>query len=554
MIGSDGDWDSSISYVSESPPLDDQDHVITDDDVVNDVMGESSLLCCSPLNDISYGPSTYPVLPPLRSSPSHCIAVKTNNAMRPDKGPPIPFPPSFKDVWDGEHVRMPCSKMSMYPTPANNLEHKWELVKKGLIGRPILNSRDLEQAILSYNSRFASKWEFHQLHYYCNDHITPQKRDHLFKTIIPKMVDLVLSLPILVTHAIPLLRKQQHYSLTLSQQQITCLLANAFFCTFPRRNSKCRGSEYFQFPSINFDTLFTGRRFDKQKMNKIDCIVNYFQRIATSIPVGTVTFTRQVCMSPPKWEDCREKFTKLHVTSEGTIEDNGHGMLQVDFANKYIGGGVLSSGCVQEEIRFLISPELLVSRLFTEELDDNESLLITGPERYSEYRGYGKTFQWSGDYIDDTIRDTWGRRQVQVVAIDALVFHRNAKAQFKPGLMYRELNKAYCGFVSTCTTTSGHQCAVATGNWGCGAFGGEPRLKAILQWMAASIAGRDVVYFTFDKTSNLMQDIEAIHQVVRSLDLSVGQVWRALVDYHNDIIKEKIHTSLISFLKQHLQQ
>lgn len=27
---------------------------------------------------------------------------------------------------------------------------------------------------------------------------------------------------------------------------------------------------------------------------------------------------------------------------------------------------------------------------------------------------------------------------------------------------------------------------IATGNWGCGAFGGDPQLKAVLQWIAAS--------------------------------------------------------------------
>lgn len=52
--------------------------------------------------------------------------------------------------------------------------------------------------------------------------------------------------------------------------------------------------------------------------------------------------------------------------------------LQVDFANKFVGGGVIGCGLVQEEIRFLINPELIVSRLFTEALDDNECLVITG--------------------------------------------------------------------------------------------------------------------------------------------------------------------------------
>lgn len=51
---------------------------------------------------------------------------------------------------------------------------------------------------------------------------------------------------------------------------------------------------------------------------------------------------------------------------------------QVDFANQFVGGGVTGSGLVQEEIRFLINPELIVSRLFTEALDHNECLIITG--------------------------------------------------------------------------------------------------------------------------------------------------------------------------------
>lgn len=39
---------------------------------------------------------------------------------------------------------------------------------------------------------------------------------------------------------------------------------------------------------------------------------------------------------------------------------------------------------------------------------------------------------------------------------------------------------------------------LATGNWGCGVFGGDPQLKAVLQWVAASAAGCPaMVYHTF---------------------------------------------------------
>ena len=58
----------------------------------------------------------------------------------------------------------------------------------------------------------------------------------------------------------------------------------------------------------------------------------------------------------------------------------------MDFANEYVGGGVLGQGCVQEEIRFLVCPELIIARLITEKLDSNEVLEVVGAETYSNYR------------------------------------------------------------------------------------------------------------------------------------------------------------------------
>lgn len=51
---------------------------------------------------------------------------------------------------------------------------------------------------------------------------------------------------------IPLLRRGCPATLTLSQSQISCLLANAFFCTFPHRNAAHSYAEYHTFPTINF--------------------------------------------------------------------------------------------------------------------------------------------------------------------------------------------------------------------------------------------------------------------------------------------------------------
>jgi poly(ADP-ribose) glycohydrolase len=33
-----------------------------------------------------------------------------------------------------------------------------------------------------------------------------------------------------------------------------------------------------------------------------------------------------------------------------------------------------------------------------------------------------------------------------------------------------------------------------TGKWGCGAFGGDPELKFVIQWLAASWADRNMMF------------------------------------------------------------
>lgn len=239
----------------------------------------------------------------------------------------------------------------------------------------------------------------------------------------------------------------------------------------------------------------------------------------------------------PNWAESAAKLQKLRVVSNGTIEDDGTGMLQVDFANKYLGGGVLGDGCVQEEIRFVICPELIVSRLVTEELDQNESLLVTGCERFSNYKGYGSTTRWLSDHRDRNGHDRWGQRTTQVVAIDAKVC-RSLSAQLLERSLLRELNKAYCGF----QCGDDQPCAVATGNWGCGAFGGDPRVKALVQLMAAAESNRPVCYFTFGDC-DLCRDIFRVWESASLANSSIGELWRYILEAAEHLHSKKNSSS-----------
>ena len=246
----------------------------------------------APLSDICFGPSTFPILPPLRSSASHSVLF----VPRLKQGePPKPFPDKFKDVWDGNHVRMPCSTQNLFPvsSPASKekaedktLVSRWDVITQSL-RKPIANSYDLEEAILSYNSR---KWSFSSLHSYFSDHCSEDEGDSFFGQVLPRVVDLALSLPDLVTHALPLLKKQQDYSVSLSQQQIACLLANAFLCTFPRRNARGAAAEYSNYPNINFNSLFYGnskKGVTSVAANKLTCLFHYFTRFVQCLDTHT---------------------------------------------------------------------------------------------------------------------------------------------------------------------------------------------------------------------------------------------------------------------------
>jgi poly(ADP-ribose) glycohydrolase len=228
------------------------------------------------------------------------------------------------------------------PSGEKNLENRWSIIEKSLLGN-IKNSYQLEKAIKRYNSRYADQWDFSGLHSFFNDVADTAEKASFFHVTLPAMISLALRLPHIITHPIPLLLQQEQCLLTMSQLQVSCLVANAFFCTFPRRNAQKQTSEYGSFPTINFNTLFGGgfQGINAAQANKLRAVIHYFHRVTSNPPTGTLTFKRQVLKQNIPWDKCETTLSRLHVRSKGMIEDEGEGMLQVDFANKFVGGGVL---------------------------------------------------------------------------------------------------------------------------------------------------------------------------------------------------------------------
>lgn len=109
----------------------------------------------------------------------------------------------------------------------------------------------------------------------------------------------------------------------------------------------------------------------------------------------------------------------------------------------------------------------------------------------------------------------------------------------------RELNKAYNGFYRE-ETNSAESAPIATGNWGCGAFNGDADLKCLLQWMAASEAGRPhLVYYTVGD-ADFSKDINEIAQHLKTNGVSVSQLYKILKKYLNS----RFTGSLFEFVKK----
>lgn len=174
---------------------------------------------------------------------------------------------------------------------------------------------------------------------------------------------------------------------------------------------------------------------------------------------------------------------------EDVTEHCGKRVATADFANKAIGGGVLGSGAVQEEILFTVHPELIAARYFMSEMTDNEAIVMTGAERIAKYtlEGPRKQFRFMGPVRADPYRD-----DRVVVAFDALHFSSSSD-QFARECLERELVKAVVAFSAI---PSSHE-YLATGRWGAGAFGGHVQLKILIQLLAASLAQINLYICTF---------------------------------------------------------
>ena len=213
-----------------------------------------------------------------------------------------------------------------------------------------------------------------------------------FLKVYNNLRDLVLNIETIFQPEINILQIGTTDKIILTRKQVALIFILGFFEIFERGQGKLNTNERFSFYNI----LSSSRGAD---FSKGRCFLNYLTVIGKWIeeknPIleEKVAYIRENRKFNIKDYIDKQKLCDIVINEKGSLFESDASFC-VDFANKYIGGGALSGGCVQEEILFAVEPEAIVSIFLMQKMDNNDAIRIDNLIQYSNYSGYGYTFKF----------------------------------------------------------------------------------------------------------------------------------------------------------------
>jgi hypothetical protein len=361
-------------------------------------------------------------------------------------------------------------------------------------------------------------------------------REFIMAVLLP-CVRVALEFPALfatTSHGCAVVVNQPTASFT--RQQVWCLLSNMFFCTLRSRTEEAsdgdgtstsdgeegKAAEWVDarlLPTTDYAEVFTAPEgANNVEVTKLLLLFDFFMearawtaeqqeevemtahrtRVAPEVSQGLLP--RVWCSTGAAESPSSSSSLSLPPLSSITLHplgesiDDQHDMVRLDFANRWIGGGALSGGAVQEEITFAQCPALNVLRWYQSRLGHAESVVVTDYRQYGCVMPgtYGSLLRYGEAFCPP--RPCRGA----LLAVDALDFRFDTVDECSQAAIYREVMKLVSGLSSPALMVLTE---VAGGNWGCGVFGGDYELKFLIQWAACGVAGKTLHYFPFDNNA-----------------------------------------------------
>ena len=323
----------------------------------------------------------------------------------------------------------------------------------------------------------------------------------------------------ILPYEIKILKTKENDKLELTRRQVVILFLLSFFKIMNKELRFCV-----------YNIISTTKKGTKFEFGR--CFLNYITIIGkwlseeNPILEEKIKFIRISKNKEPNDYNESTDFCDIKIYEKGSLFD-GEASYCVDFANRYIGGGVLTGGCVQEEILFAIQPEAIASLLFMEKMGNNDAIRIDNTIQYSNYEGYARNFLFKSNAIGNDAKEI---KRTKLIAIDAFP-HSQIRDQ---KIIERDIYKAFVGFKTVFydEKEGDEEKTIATGNWGCGAFGGDYELKFLQQWISASFAGiKRLDYYTFSN-KNMNNIIEMSDEIKKK--------YKKVKDLYNDLFTKRL--------------
>jgi poly(ADP-ribose) glycohydrolase len=309
-----------------------------------------------------------------------------------------------------------------------------------------------------------------------------------FRDVWQVIVQIALDMPRLFPQgSLPMLTSA-HPQINLSRRQTACLVIHQFLCTFE--------APYWQDGFQSFHIWYASEQpHDGAVTAYLKALFTYFERIANGSllldddrATWSIKYSLHLKQQPPLGR-LLQPLDVVRLPTPSTSPDvlglpDGACVIS---ANRFAGFGRTGT---QEETHVGASPEACPIVLMLPPLADDQVLVIEGAEAMTTITGYGRDAHCSGvltlDSDPEKQKAKWHTRTMLFMdALELDLASSRGLPDLLPGNFLRERSKAYTAFSSRARPPYSQ---VYTGFWGCRTFGGNPDVKTIAQWCAASMA------------------------------------------------------------------
>ncbi len=347
-----------------------------------------------------------------------------------------------------------------------------------------------------------------------------QSETRFFAVVWPRIAQLALEMPALFpTGGLPVLggRDGESSRVTLSRRQAACLVVHQFLRTLVAPRWMEEGG------LCDFGVWYgrEGQRQESAALAYLGALMGYFGEVVCGgAGMGSGEWVVEYALRSVKEggfqrelgrEGCVLGEMKVVVVERYDLSPKSLGIpggAAVVSANQYVGFG---QSATQEEVHVGSSPEACPAVLLTPSLRDDQVLIVRGAQVMVNITGQRRDIRVEKMLVPEGGQTAW--RQRVMLFMDALELDMaeagDRLPDLLPGNMDREVRKAYTAF------SSGGFSEIRTGLWGCGAFCGDPGIKTLLLWIAASMAALRLVVVCDSSDLGFAEELRCIADMVR---------------------------------------